>query len=84
MSVQTPDSDMAGDHGSGKETNQDSSVSSDKADEPMPELKSKGKEETEEYPEGIVFAMIMISVLSSLFLVALVILTSYLYLTVPS
>lgn len=72
--VKTPDSDMAGDNGSGKETHQDLSGSSEKTDETVPELNGKEKEETEEYPKGFVFAMIMTSVLSSLFLVALVIL----------
>ncbi|MCJ1264302.1 hypothetical protein MMC22_004173 [Lobaria immixta] len=71
MSGKTTDNNVAGDDGSGKETNKDWSVSSDKAFEPTPEAKAEGKEETEENPQGFAFAMIMISVLSSLFLVAL-------------
>ena len=62
--------DLAGDDSSGKEANNDSS--SNKVDEPTPIVKAEGKEENEEYPQGLAFAMIMISVLSSLFLVALV------------
>jgi len=72
MSGKTTDNDVAGDDGSGKEASKDWSVSSDKADEPTPEAKAEGKKETEEHPLGFAFAMIMISVLSSLFLVALV------------
>lgn len=74
MSCKTTDNDVAGNGCSAKEASKDWSVSNNKADEPTPEVKAGGKQETEKHPQGFVFAMIMISVLSSLFLVALVIL----------
>ena len=82
MSNRATDSDVpknddgGGGNGSiGKEvrTESNSSGSNNTANAPPGEAMAEGKkEETEEYPQGFVFAMIMTSVLSSLFLVALV------------
>ena len=75
MSEKTIENDLAGDDSSGKEANNDSSVGGNKVDEPTAKATAEGKEENEEYPQGLAFAMIMVSVLSSLFLVALVFLS---------
>ena len=73
MSGKSTEHDASSDDVPEKEATKDWSVSS-KAEEPVPEAKPEGKkEENEEQPKGLAFAMIIISVLSSLFLVALVI-----------
>ena len=58
--------DLPDNDGSRKEADEHESSAS--------ETRAEGKEEAEQYPQGVAFAMIMTSVLSSLFLVALVIL----------
>ena len=74
MSENATEEDVVRDEDSKKEVAKEGSVDS-KADESKPEAKSEGKEDPE-YPEGFAFAMIMTSVLSSLFLVALVVFTA--------
>lgn len=82
MSKRTTDNDVSrtddgggGGSSMGKKVRTESNGSSNNntANGPLREAIAEGKkEETEEYPQGFVFAMIMTSVLSSLFLVALV------------
>ena len=72
MSEKQPDNEVSGDDGSGNEAIHERSATSNNADEPVTEAKVEEKDHTEEYPHGFVFAMILVSVLSSLFLVALV------------
>ena len=75
MMADTTEKDVVGDDGDGKDAKykDGSIISSNKEDGRTPKANLEEKEETEEHPRGFAFAMIMASVLSSLFLVALVI-----------
>lgn len=79
MSTKTTDNDVPSNDGGGDGQGKGSTESHDSSNTgSQPSLKgiAEGKkDETEDYPQGFAFVMIMISVLSSLFLVALVILT---------